>query len=181
VKASPRSSRGKRPGDRSRLVTRLFELHGERVAEDSYLAKAVGALEDIGDGFTVSRLSAAVGMPPSKGYRVVNRLQAVRIVEALPGIERPPDWGDYSLGMRKRFYEEHGLRRRGRDPRRYRYSPARALALLRERIQEEIEGIDRQAADEINALLEEYEEIQGALTRRVEKTHAHTLEGRGPT
>jgi hypothetical protein len=180
VKARPRSSRGKEPVAGSRLATRLFELHGERVAENSYLAKAFGTLEEIGDGFTVPGLSAAVGMPPSKGYRVVKRLQAVRIVEDLPGVERPPDWGDYSRGMRKRFYEEHGLRRRGRDPRRYKYSPARALALLRERVQEEIEGIDRRAADEINALLEEYEEIEGALTRRLEEAQEHTLEGRSP-
>ena len=113
-----------------------------------------------------------VGMPSSKGYHIIKRLLVIKIVEALPKVERPPDWGDYSLKMRKKFYEEHGLRYRGRDPQRYRHCPLKALALLRERVQEDIECIDKEAADKINALLEEYEEIENALTRLVEETHA---------
>jgi len=133
--------------------------------------KAVGALPKIEDGFTVSRLASTVGIPSSKGYHVIKRLLAIKIVDALPKVERPPDWGSYTLSMRKKFYEKHGLQHKGRDPQLYRYSPLKALTLLRERVQQEIEGIDKQAADEINTLLKDYEEIENALTRHVRKDH----------
>jgi hypothetical protein len=179
-KASSRSPRETEPRGKSTPIMRLFELHGERVAKRSNLVKAVEALREIEDGFTVPRLSSVVGMPPSKGYLIIKRLLAIKIVEALPKVERPPDWGEYSLGMRKRFYEEHGIRYRGRDPQRYRHCPSKALALLRERVQEDIERIDEEATDRINALLEEYEEIGDALTRRVEEAHASRLWRGGP-
>jgi len=140
--------------------------------------KAGQALQKIDDGFTVSQLSSIVGMPSSKGYHIVKRLSAIKIVETLPKVERPPDWGDYSLKMRKKFYEEHGLQHKGRDPQRYRYCPLKALALLREQIQIDIETIDKQAADEINALLKKYEQIENTLTKQVEEAHvSHTFEG----
>ena len=139
--------------------------------------KAGQALQEIEDGFTVSQLSFMVGMPSSKGYHIIKRLLAIKIVETLPKVERPPDWGDYSLKMRKKFYKEHGLQYRGREPQRYRYCPLKALALLRDRVQTEIEIIDKQATDEINALLKEYEEIENVLTRRAKETHvSHTFE-----
>lgn len=139
--------------------------------------RAVEALPKIEDGFTIAHLSSIVGMPSSKGYHIINRLLAVNLVESLPKVERPPDWGDYSLSMRKKFYEEHGLGCKGRAPQRYRYCPSKSLALLRDRIQEEIDGIDRQATDKINGLLKEYEEIENALTTQVKKTHtSHAFE-----
>jgi len=139
--------------------------------------KAVESLQKIDDGFTVSRLSSMVGMPSSKGYHIIKRLLAIKIVETLPKVERPPDWGDYSLKMRKKFYKERGPQYRGRDPQRYRYCPLKALALIRDRVQTEIEAIDKQATDEINALLKEYEEIENVLTRQAKETPAsHTFE-----
>lgn len=137
--------------------------------------KAVEALQKIGGGFTASQLSSIVGMPSSKGYHVIKRLLAIKIVETLPKVERPPDWGNYSLSMRKKFYEKHGLQHKSRDPQLYRYSPLKALAFLRDRVQEEIEFIDKQASDKINALLKDYEEIENALTRQAEEAHASHL------
>lgn len=138
--------------------------------------KAGQALQKIDDGFTVSQLSSIVGMPSSKGYHIIKRLSVIKIVETLPKVERPPDWGDYSLSMRKKFYKERGLQYRGRDPQRYRYCPLKALALLRDRVQTDIETVDKQATDEINALLKEYEEIENALTRQVEEAQvSHTF------
>lgn len=121
-------------------------------------------------------------MPSSKCYYLIKRLLAVNLVEALPKVERPPDWGDYSLGMRKKFYEEHSLRWIGRDPQRYRYCPFKALALLRDRVQGEIDDIDRQATDKINGILKEYDEIESALTTQAKKTHMpHAFEGSNPS
>ena len=178
-KPPSRSSIKIEPDRKSLPITRLFELHGEKVTKKSNLVKAVEALPKIEDGFTVSRLSSMVGMPSSKGYHIIKRLLAIKIVDALPKVERPPEWGNYSLSMRKKFYEEHGLQHKGRDPKLYRYSPLKALALQRDRVQEDIETIDKQATDKINALLKEYEEIENALTRQVKKTQvSHSFERR---
>jgi hypothetical protein len=135
------------------------------------MLKAVEVLPEIEDRFTVSHLSSTVGMPTSKGHYIMKRLKAIKLVDPLPKIERPPDWGSYTLSMRKLFYEKNGLQHKGRDPQLYRYSPLKALTHLRERVQQEIDDIDKQASDEINALLREYEEIENALTRQAEGPH----------
>jgi len=151
-----------------------------RVTANSNLVKALEAVPDLEEGFAVSRLASAIGMPASKGYHVMKRLQDVRIVEALPRVERPPDWGSYTLSMRKKFYEEHGLGHKGRDPQLYMYSPLKALALLRRRVQEEIEGIDKRAADDVNALLRDYEDVEKYLTRQAGEDHSMEPSGRQP-
>ncbi len=146
----------------------LLRLHGERVTDRSYAVKALEALPRMGEAFTVSQLSRAAGIPRSKGYPTLRRLLGLRLVEALPRLRRPDDWGEYTLGMRKRFYREHGLPLRGKEPRRYRYCPQRTLAHLRGEVMREIAEIDAEAQTRIAGLLGALDEAEGRLRSRVE-------------
>lgn len=151
-------------GDAHPLIL-LLRLHGERVTCRSYTVKAVEALPRLGEAFTVSQLSGAAGIPRSKGYPTLRRLMGLRVVEALPRLRRPDDWGEYTLGMRKRFYREHGLPSRGKEPRRYRYCPRQTLAYLRGKVLREIADIDAEAQTRIARLLREYDEVERRLRR----------------
>jgi len=153
-----------RHGDIQPLIL-LLRLHGERVTDRSYTVKAVEALPRLGEAFTVSQLSRAAGIPRSKGYPTLRRLLGLRVVEALPRLRRPDDWGEYTLGMRKRFYREHGLPLRGKEPRRYTYCPQRALAYVRGKVLREIADIDAEAQTRIARLLREYDEAERRLRR----------------
>lgn len=140
-------------------------LHGMRVTDRSYAVKALEALPRMGGVFTVSQLSRAAGIPRSKGYPTVRRLQKLGLVEALPRLRRPDDWDEYTLGMRKRFYREHGLPPRGKEPRRYRYRPLRALVHLREEVMQEIAAVDAEAQKRIKGLLGALDEAETLLRR----------------
>lgn len=146
-------------------LRKLLRLHGMRVTDGSYAVKALEALPRMGGVFTVSQLSRAAGIPRSKGYPTVRRLEELGLVEALPGLRRPDDWGEYTLGMRKRFYRDHGLPPRGKEPRRFRYRPRRALEHLRDGVMREIATVDTEAQKRIAVLLGALDEAEGLLRR----------------
>jgi hypothetical protein len=93
------------------------------------------------------------------GERVTDRSYAVKALEALPR-------------MGKRFYREHGLPLRGKEPRRYRYCPQRTLAHLRGEVMREIADIDAEAQTRIAGLLGALDEAEGRLRSRVEAGEA---------
>ncbi|MCW4050410.1 MAG: hypothetical protein NWE89_11820 [Candidatus Bathyarchaeota archaeon] len=109
------------------------------------------------------QLTRSAGIPRTKGYVAIRRLLEHGLVVELPKVPRPPDWRNYSKGMRKRFYEENGIPGKGAEPTRYRYTPVKALLKARRVLRDRIRKIDGEALCRIQGLLEEFSEVQGAL------------------
>jgi hypothetical protein len=159
VAEQPQSAAG---GGR-RVTERLLMLHGERVTDKSYVARAAAALPGMGATFTIPQLARRAGIPRSKGYPAARRLLEMGLVDVVPRVARPQDWPDYSRGMRRRFYAEYGLPRRGLEPQRYRYTPVRALARAREALMCRVDEVDREAGERARLLLREYMALEEEL------------------
>jgi hypothetical protein len=150
-------------GSGKRVTERLLALHGERATDKSYVARAAAALPGMDATFTVPQLARRAGIPRSKGYPAAGRLMEMGLLEAVPRVARPRDWPDYSRGMRRRFYAEHGLPRRGLEPQRYRYTPVWALARAREALMCRVDEVDREAGERARLLLREYMALEEEL------------------
>jgi hypothetical protein len=150
-------------GGGKRVTERLLMIHGERITDKSYVARAATALPEMEATFTIPQLARRAGIPRSKGYPAARRLLEMGLLEAVPRVARPRDWPDYSRGMRRRFYEEYGLPRRGLEPQRYRYTPVRALARAREALMCRVDEVDREAGERAGLLLREYMALEEEL------------------
>lgn len=140
-------------------VDRFLLFYGITLDEKSYLVKAARALPMMSIHFTVPQLSEAAGIPRSKGYPTIKQLDQLKFVEKVPKVRRPSDWGDYTRTMRKRFNREHGLPIRGTEPRRYRFTPSRAVVHARSFLNSRVLQIEREACERISELNGIYSEI----------------------
>lgn len=140
-------------------VERFLVFYGLSLNERSYLLKAARVLPRLKPLFTVPQLSEEADIPRSKGYPTIRQLLVLRFVEEAPKVERPDDWHDYTRRMRKRFNKEHGLPLRGSEPRRYRFSPGRAVVHARAFLNRSIKQIDKEATNRIRELNRIYAEI----------------------
>lgn len=145
------------------LILKLIQLHGYRADEKSYITKAVRTLPHLTENFTVPEMARKADIPRSKGYPAIKALQDLGLVETIPKIHRPDDWDDYSLSMRKRFYSENGLPKRGMEPQRYKFSRLRAVMELRDVVRRRILEIDEGAFTETARLMSEYHDIVSIL------------------
>jgi len=143
-------------------VERFLLFYGLSLDERSNLLKAARVLPHLKPLFTVPQLSEAADIPRSKGYPTIRQLLVLKFVEEAPKVERPGDWHEYTRAMRKRFNLENGLPLRGSEPRRYRFSPGRAVCHARAFLNRRVLQIDRDATDRIRELNGIYAEILDA-------------------
>ena len=144
-------------------IIKLLELQGIKPNPRSYITKAAKALPTLTNNFTVPTLAKKAGIPRSKGYPTIKLLEELHLVTRVSKVKRPPDWGEYTRSMRKRFNYEHGLPRRGIEPQRYRYTPVEALLFLRMEINRKIRREDQRALQRINAIRSQYGVVANGL------------------
>ena len=113
------------------------------------------AVQRLPAGFCARDVHLASSIPRSKVYPVVDELHDLGVIKVVQ-TELPPEWGEFTVRQRLRYKREHGMRRRGIEPRRYRYSPEGLQRLLRGRLRTLVGAAEHEALRRIDAVFEEY-------------------------